>query len=590
MSALIGERIPLKRAGRGFKGLCPFHNEKTPSFNVNDEKGIYHCFGCGEGGDAFKFLMKFEGLSFQEAVESLAARAGVTLPSPDMAPSERAAMDAQAVHRKQLLRVNQIAMEHFQAALADPLRGARAREYLASRGIISEIFKQHFLGYADDSWDALLRHLEQKGAPVKLAVELGLLKARQGGGQYDFFRHRLIFPILSSRGEVLGFGGRYLEGGSEKEKGAKYLNSPDSPIYHKSNCVYGLDRSAQAIRSKDSVVLVEGYMDFIALHQAGIENVAAPLGTALTEGHVALLRRLTTNMILVFDGDEAGQRAAIRALPLFIESGLAPRVVVLPTGHDPDTLVRQEGAKEFEKRVERAKPLFEHFVEQTIASTGLDSAGKLAAISRIAPFLRKVVDPVEQSVLRQYVSRRVDVDDASLIKMLEREGAPQVPALAKAPRADSRTATEGDADRAAERLLIAALLADPSMAPKAFSEIGPASFVDEWCRTAAKLLWDAWQSVESDASVNMGGLIDSLEDEELASQLRALAVDEIAVEQGELARLVKDCVSRISSRPVMARMEAINEDIRRAEGEGDDERLFALLAEKKSLVEKVRTQ
>ncbi|MFA4873856.1 MAG: DNA primase [bacterium] len=587
MSTLIGERIPLKRAGRGFKGRCPFHNEKTPSFNVNDEKGIYHCFGCGEGGDAFQFLMKFDGLSFAEAVEALAAKAGVTLPR-DQGPAERAAMDAQALHRKQLLRVNQVAMEYFRATLEDGRRGAAARDYLASRGIKDEISKQHFLGYAEDSWESLVRHLESKGVPQKLAAEAGLIKVRQGGGHYDFFRHRLIFPILSSRGEVLGFGGRQLAGGAEKERGAKYLNSPDSPIYHKSNCVYGLDRSAQAIRSSDFVVLVEGYMDFIALHQAGIENVAAPLGTALTEGHIEALRRLTHNMVLVFDGDEAGQRASMRALPLYIDVGLAPRVVVLPVGDDPDTFVRREGALEFRRRLDRAKPLFEHFVEQTIVTTGLDSAGKVSAISRIAPFLRRISDPVELSVLMQYVSRRIDVDEASLSQMLGRER--NAPAQISAVRREKPEQADAHADRTAERLLVAAMFADPGIVPEVFAEIGPASLSDEWCRTAATLVWEAWQAAGTGGRVNLGALIDSIEDEELATQLRALAVKGAAQDEEEMRHLVKDCTARISSRPDVARLDAINHDIKLAEGEGDDERIFALLAEKRALVEKVRTQ
>nr|HPM42139.1 DNA primase [bacterium] len=281
----IGERVPLKRAGRNYKGCCPFHNEKTPSFNVSDEKGIFHCFGCGEGGDVIQFVMKFDGLSFAEAVRHLAGRAGVEIPAA-LDPREAEKEEESSRKKRYMLRINEIARDWFMGRLVDAKAGAAARKYLQDRGISEEIWKQHFLGYADNSWDALLHHLEEKRAPRDLAEELGLLKRREGGGCYDFFRDRIIFPIVSARGEVLGFSGRALRA----DEGAKYINSPDSLIYHKSNCVYGMNRAQGPIRAADNAVLVEGNVDLISLHQAGVENVVAPLGTALTAGHVRLLK------------------------------------------------------------------------------------------------------------------------------------------------------------------------------------------------------------------------------------------------------------------------------------------------------------
>jgi DNA primase len=587
--AVVGERIPLKRAGRNSIGLCPFHSEKTPSFNVNDEKGIYHCFGCGEGGDVFQFLMKFEGMGFTEAVEQLAAKAGVALPI-DTDPRERAAEEEAAKRRKRLIRVNEIARDFFQGALADGERGKAARNYLSGRGIAAERITQHFLGYADNSWDALARHLEAQGVPLTLAAELGLVKAREaGGGYYDFFRHRIVFPILSPRGEVIGFGGRALEGGIDGEPAAKYLNSPDSPIYHKSNCVYGLDRTAGAIRAADQAALVEGYMDFIALHQAGIQNVVAPLGTALTPGHIALVARLTRAMVLVFDGDEAGQRAGMRALPLFLEAGLMPRVVVLPPGEDPDTLVRKEGAEAFRRRIAAAKPLFEHFVEATVARTGLDSAGKVAALRQIAPLVARVGDPVEAAVLRQHVARRLDVEEQSVARASaaaprERRKAAERAEASRAGQAREQDAAADDADRRAERLLIQAMLAEPARMSEVFETVGPAQFDDEWCRTVAGLLLAAWRETEA---VDIGALIDGLADDELASQLRAMALGRGSEDPAATEELVRDCVERLRARPTVARLAAINEELRRAEGDGDDGRVLALLAEKRALVNQV---
>lgn len=582
---LIGERIPLKRSGRNFKANCPFHNEKTPSFMVSDEKGIYHCFGCGEGGDAFQFVMKFDGTGFSDAVRYLASKAGVEI-EEETDPGARAREDEATRRRRMLLRVNEIAREYFQGNLADASRGKGPRDYLQTRGITGEIFKQHLLGLADDSWDSLVTHLGKKNVPLELASQLGLVRQRDQGGYYDFFRDRLIFPILTPRGETIGFGGRALS--EEGEGAAKYINSPDSPIYHKSASVYGLDRAAGAIRSADQVVLVEGYMDFIALHQAGIGNVAAPLGTALTQGHVSVLARYTRNMVLVFDGDEAGRRAAVRALPVFIESGIMPRVVVLPAGEDPDSMVRKEGVETFRERIERAKPLFEHFVEVTVGHTGLDSAGKSEALRAIVPVLRKVDDAVDATLLKQHVARRLDVEEQVIARAVGSGARSADARLAKNAKA-APTAETADAEISAERLLVETMLRRPKVAGEVFERISPANLGDEWCRTVTGILMDSYGRSDE---IDVREVIESLDDEELAKQMRAVALRDESEgdEQGEEAQaIVSDCVSRILTRPARVRIEEINEDIRRAENEGDEERMLALLAEKKELVEKVHS-
>ncbi len=579
---LVGERIPLKRSGRNFKANCPFHKEKTPSFMVSDDKGIYHCFGCGEGGDVFNFVMKFDGVGFSDAVRYLAAKAGIEV-EEERDPEARSREEEASRRRRLLMRVNELAREHFQAVLADPTRGKGAREYLQGRGITEEIFKQHMLGLADDSWDSLVTRLGEKRVPIELAEELGLVRRRDSGGYYDFFRDRLIFPIMTPRGETIGFGGRALSG---DDGTAKYINSPDSPVYHKSASVYGLDRSAHAMRSSDQSVLVEGYMDFIALHQAGIENVAAPLGTALTQGHVSVLARYTRNMVLIFDGDEAGQRAAVRALAVFIESGIMPRVVVLPSGEDPDSMVRKEGAEAFRSRIDRARPLFEYFVEITVEETGLDSAGKGEALRRIVPLLRKVTDHVDASVLRQYLSRRLDVPEGVIARAV---GSGARAAGASIP-GKARETAPGEvlgAERSAERMLVEAVLRHPEAASDVFGRISPADLGDEWCRTVAGVLMDALARSER---LDVREVIEGLDDEELAAQMRAIALGDDEASEGageDLAALVSDCTARILTRPARERIEEINEDIRRAEGEGDEARMLTLLAEKKELMERV---
>jgi DNA primase len=578
ISSYVGERVPLKRVGRNLKGLCPFHREKTPSFYVNDEKQIYHCFGCGEGGDIFRFVMKFDGVGFSEAVRQLASRAGVALPR-DISPAEREVEREAERRRRILLRINEVARDHFTAALRDSSLGASAREYLQQRGITKEIWTQHFLGYADNEWDSLAGRFTAAGVPLEQAAQLGLIRERKGGGYYDFFRHRIMFPIISPRGEVLGFGGRALDENKQGEGMAKYVNSPDSLIYHKSNCVFGLNLSAGAVRAADQVILVEGYMDLIALHQSGIANTVAPLGTAITSGHIRLLSRYTRNFVLVFDGDEAGVNAAMRSLPLFIDAGLMPRVVLLPGGEDPDTMVRKEGAELFKERLSRAPSLIESFADRTVRSSGADAAGKARAAGQLVPLLRRVSDPVERRIYIRHLARRLDVDEP----FLEAAASSRRGAALRAAGAASR---EGEiVALSAERVLLETMLRHPEIIPEVFAKIDPGRFEDDWCRTVAEVLYDAWQRY---GEVRVGQLVEELDDTELVSQMRAAAMDVASCEGDEARALVRDCISKIKEKPIYMQIERLNREIRRAEEEGNDARLMTLLKEKGELAGQVR--
>lgn len=585
ITTLIGERVSLKKAGRNFKGLCPFHNEKSPSFNVNDEKGIFHCFGCGEGGDIFQFVMKFDGIGFAEAVKYLADRTGVELPR-DTNPALKAAEDESAKKKRYLLRINEVARDYFASRLLDERAGAKARGYLQQRGLSEEFWTQLFLGYADNAWDSLVGHLSEKGAPLELAAELGLIKKRDGGGYYDFFRDRLIFPIVSPRGETLAFSGRDISEGGEA---AKYLNSPDSAIYHKSNCVLGLNVAQTAIRNENLVILVEGNMDMASLHQAGIANVVAPLGTALTAGHLKLLKRYTRNMMVVFDGDEAGSRAAVRSLEVFIEEGLSPRVVPLPDGEDPDTLIKKDGADGFRKRIAAAPSLFEYVVDRTIAETGADAAGKVQAMAKIIPILKGIADPAEQGIYTRHLARRLDADEGSIRKSMAKTGVrTKMPgALTGKEMAEEKIKhpLSPPAKVSAEGMLIEILLRRPESAASIFGEISPESFEDAWCRTVAGMLHEQWKL---SGAVDISAIIDGISDSELAAQLRQISLDADRWNEDEVADLTDDCLSRITERPALARMERINDDIRIAEMSGDEKKLMELLVEKRTLAEELR--
>ena len=323
---VISGYIPLKRAGRNFKALCPFHHEKTPSFMVSPDKQIYHCFACGVGGNAFNFLMQYERLEFPEAVEALARKAGVNLPK-DQKQDQRAVSLI-----TQLYKINELAADFYAHNLISS-QGSSARSYFLKRGLKDETIKTFNLGFAHDRWDLLINYLRAKGISLSLLEKAGLVLAKEGGGYYDRFRNRLIFPILDIKSRVLGFGARVLG-----DALPKYMNSPETPIYIKGKNVYGLNFAHEAIREEDAVVVVEGYLDFIIPYQAGVHNIVASLGTAFTPDQAKLLKRYTHNVVMVYDADKAGELASLRSLDIFIDEDMNVKVASLPLGSDPLSL------------------------------------------------------------------------------------------------------------------------------------------------------------------------------------------------------------------------------------------------------------
>ncbi|MGI5816875.1 MAG: DNA primase [Armatimonadota bacterium] len=344
---VIGQHVRLERSGQRFKGLCPFHQEKTPSFTVDPERGFYHCFGCGEGGDIFSFVMKRDGLSFPEALRQLARRAGVQIESDPMAGERR--------RRRELLeRANEIARDHFRRNLFKHPSAEQARRYIAGRGFSRAMIDRFQLGFALDSWDDLLNALAAEGINATLAEEAGLAKRGERGGHYDTFRNRIIFPIMDMSGRVIGFGGRAMD----PENPAKYLNSPETPLFHKRRAVYALDVARDAVVTEKRALIVEGYTDVISLHQAGIGNAVAGLGTALTGQQLELLGRYADEVVLVYDSDAAGARAALNNLEVVETAEIAASLVVLPENTDPDEFVREHGPDAFRELLDdRVSPI-----------------------------------------------------------------------------------------------------------------------------------------------------------------------------------------------------------------------------------------
>ncbi|MFZ5791611.1 MAG: DNA primase [Pseudomonadota bacterium] len=401
LADVIGRRVKLQRRGRDFVGLCPFHNEKTPSFTVNEEKGFFHCFGCGAHGDAITFVMRTEGSTFPEAVERLAQEAG--LPVPQASPEERRKAERQST----LLGAMEAAARFFEAELKGP-RGKAARDYLESRALVEETIHRFRLGYAPDARGALKEALTKQGFPEALLVEAGLLiKPEDGGSAYDRFRGRVIFPIADRRGRVIAFGGRVMGEGQPK-----YLNSPETPLFHKGRVLFGLAQAAEAIRETSEVVVAEGYMDVIAMSQAGLSQAVAPLGTALTEEQILLLWRLAPEPILCFDGDAAGERAAARAadraLPL-LKPGCSLRFALLPPGEDPDSLVRRRGTGALTERLKAALPLAELLWRLETAGRRFDTPERRSGLrQRLGALAARIADRTVQEDYRLEFDRRLE--------------------------------------------------------------------------------------------------------------------------------------------------------------------------------------
>ncbi len=380
---LVGRYVSLKKAGRSFKGLCPFHHEKTPSFTVNPERGTFHCFGCGEGGNVFAFLMRHENLTFPEAARSLAAELGIEIPESG-GEGERGVGEA-------VFRANAVAQALYEKALRAP-EGEAARRYLVGRGIDGELAKRFGIGFAPDRWDGVASALAREGVAAEVGERAGLLKARDRGGHYDLLRGRITFPIHDVRGRVVGFGGRALSEGQEP----KYLNTPESPVFRKREALYGFPAALEPIRRRDRAVVVEGYFDRIALARAGVDEAVATCGTALTEEHARNLRRRTRQVVLLFDGDEAGQRAVLRALEALLPHGLRVAAAALPGGMDPDDFLVREGPEALAALVDGAHPAFELAIARAVAEGCATPWERADAVAAVVPLLVALPDPVER--------------------------------------------------------------------------------------------------------------------------------------------------------------------------------------------------
>jgi DNA primase len=422
---LIGEYVVLKRAGASFKGLCPFHSEKTPSFHVNPQRQFFHCFGCQASGDVFKFVMQLEGKSFPEALRQLANRAGIEL--PEVESRENDAIRRERQKRERLTAITESAAGYFIRMLAEHPHAHLARAELDKRAMSPETVATYRLGYAPHGWDGLAKHLGSRGFSLAEGEEAGLVVPRKGGdGHYDRFRHRLMFPIADVHGKIVAFSGRALElPAGEKLTGdppAKYVNSPEGPLYKKSDLLFGLHEARVELRREGVAILCEGNFDVLAVHQAGLKHVLAPLGTAFTLSQAKLLKRYVSRVVVLFDGDNAGRKATRAAAPLLREAGLLGTVVALPAGEDPDSFVRKRGGDALKQLVATAPTMLDYLIDVGASEAGADPAARAQAIEQLGPVLASVESPVEVGLYVERVAQAFQIADLGAVRQQLRRG------------------------------------------------------------------------------------------------------------------------------------------------------------------------
>ena len=468
---VIGDIVPLKKSGKDYKACCPFHDEKTPSFYVVPAKGFYKCFGCGEAGDVFAFLMKRLGLSFVDAVKHVAPSAGVDIRE---VTRDETAEDP----FRHLLEANAFARMFFQDSLWDDAVGQPARTYLEERGIGRETAERFGLGYAPDSWGGLLEAASHHGIGGEALVESGLAtRSEKRQDPYDRFRDRLIFPIEGLSGKVLGFGGRVL--GKGREGAPKYVNSPESPIYQKGEILYGLSWAKNSVRRSETALVVEGYMDVVSLAAGGFDNAVAPLGTAVTTEQVAVLRRYTSKAHLLFDSDAAGLKATFRAADLLLAGGVHPSVVTLPPGEDPDTIIHTEGAEALQSHIDGAVDVLDRklqILEERDHFTGIEQTR--AAIDRLLPTLRAVQDPALRDIYVAKVSERTGVRRDTLEAELARAVSRPLPQRSKRRPNPRRPSVASMPELGPERELLLLMIKDRDWIERVGERLGPQDFLD----------------------------------------------------------------------------------------------------------------
>lgn len=584
---IVSDYVTLKRRGANFLALCPFHHEKTPSFNVHPGKQIFKCFGCGRGGDVFKFIMGVEGCDFPEAVRLVAERSGIPIPHVDERPESVEVEQKERLWRDALFQINALAQEFFQEQLKT-VEGRKAQDYLSRRGLRPETIQQMGIGYAPQSWEALSAFLRRRRVPEEQIARSGLVVLREDGhGNYDRFRGRIIFPITDAQGRVIAFGGRTLETESPAA-GPKYLNSPETAVYTKGRHLFGLSYTKEAIRRAGFAILVEGYLDFLIPFQEGVRNVVASLGTALTDAQGSLLKRYAGNVVVNFDPDPAGRAAAMRSLQMLIQRGFDVRVLVLPPGQDPDAFVRQFGADEYERWVSQAPGYLDFVIAQTVAAVDVNQPGARAqALREILPYVALIPDRIERAASGDRVASRLMLDPKLVQDELRREVRNRADAAsgsAQAPLSKTEPVPTLQAQiTQAERLLLEIVLNRPEVAERLRDEL--TSRADAFAGTVTYPLFkEILACLERAEPLEYAVLAQPLQGQsELLDVLERSFMAQVTRDTDLLCQEATGCLARLQVRQVEQELRLLQQQIELAQQRRDFELSDQLCMRKREL-------
>jgi DNA primase len=550
---IVSRYVKLRKGGKDFIGLCPFHNEKTPSFTVSIEKQIYYCFGCHEGGNAISFVMKYENMSFQEALESLAREYGVEIKRGGTKRSS--SFDAMG-------------------KLADFYHGnlkrfKPAQEYLFRRGVDSDIIDEFKIGFSDRSRQGLQALIKNAGIPADVFLGTGVLRAKEGN-IYDIFMGRIVIPIFDVNKKVIGFGGRSME----KEAFPKYINSPESPIFSKGTTLFGIDKTRKYITEKNEVFIVEGYFDLIALYAKGLKNVVSTLGTSVTEGQLTRLRNYTENVTLMLDGDEAGIKSALRLIGLFSELDLNSGMVVLPDGHDPDSFVRKEGVEGLSKVIEKKKPILDYYFDHCMDKWGTKTLeSKRIFIKSVLPYITGIRDGVKKRLYTKRLSELTGVEEYYFW-----DGMKEKEVILK-PRNDL-------ASNVIERRVVGALMGKPSLLTT-LKEKGVMSHVKD--AEVRAILASMCEFYERRGAIEVSSFISNLEEVKLKDLVSKSVFDVAGYEEDELETVFLDYLRHIERRSIKEQAKGITERMLEAEKRGDEKQVMELLEEKRRVLAFMKT-
>jgi len=578
---VVSDYVLLKKTGKNYSGLCPFHTEKDASFTVSPAKQIFHCFGCNTGGNVFNFLIRYDGVSFPEAVRLLARRYGIDLPERKMSR----AMREQISEREKLLSINRMAMDYYHWNLLHDSYGIQAMAYLLKRGMDPSIIDRFQLGYARDTWDGLRNYLQNKRVPLNLIEKAGLVIPKKSGmGYYDRFRERIVFPIYNLNKQVVGFGGRVLDASLPK-----YLNSPETPVYSKSKLLYGLHLARNKCRETRTVYIVEGYFDLLALYQYGIENAGATLGTALTTEHIHMIKGFAEKVILVFDGDDAGIQASLRSVGIFIEKGMQARVMLLPKGHDPDSFLRKFGVETFNETAAKSRSVITFIMESAQKKYGLSVDGKMRIIEELKMPLASIQDigarnsyikeVWERLGVKEYDIRdKVDEAIADIQKAERSQGTrpkiqdmrgnlPEQPYKRKAKNQASGTRLE--------QQILAMMLQYPEILPDIIQD----KVLDHFTTEVLKKLGELILSMKNEKDRGVSKLISIVDDDEKRNILASLSIKEEMWNRKDCRKVITKFIQNSPLRYSVS----LTEQIKAAEKDNNQDLLFKLLQEKQNI-------